>query len=314
MSHKNEIRGVAADKSKNGEESGQKTIQRTSRMALYAHRYFRSTSAVVGLIIFIVLVLWAIFGRFLTHYNYTELDFANLGAPPSAEHYFGTTSEGSDLYAMVVHGLGRSLVIAIVSSLGVTIIAAIVGTSISFFEGWFEKVGMWIVDMLMAIPSFLLIAMMVSSASSDSGWLWLIFGLTVLGWIGQARVLRTMTMSLRELDYIRASKFMGVNSFVIILRHLVPNLGSILIIDTVLTAVTTVASETSLSFLGLGIKAPDTSLGTILNEGQSAIMTQPWTLIFPSLVLIVLCFSMQMIGDGLRDALDPNSRSGGKAE
>lgn len=209
--------------------------------------------------------------------------------------------------------VGRSMSIGILSSVATTGIAAIVGTSVAFFEGWFERVGMWVLDMLLVIPSFLLIAMIVRSASGGSSWLWLTIGLTAFGWIGYARVLRTLTMSLRELDYVKAAKFMGVGSMRIILRHLVPNLGSVLIINTVLGVVGAIGSETSLSFLGLGIKAPDTSLGTLLNEGQSVIITAPWVMVFPALVLIALTFSMQLIGDGLRDAIDPYSRSAGKA-
>lgn len=289
-------------------------FHRTGRITLYARRFFRRPSAVVGLVLLIILVFFALFGSKIGKWSYDELDFISLGMPPSAEHWLGTTTGGSDLYAMVVRGLGRSMSIGILSSLATTAIAAILGTAIAFFEGWFEKVGMWVLDMLLVVPSFLLIAMIVRSSSGTSGWLWLTFGLTVFGWIGYARVLRTLTMSLRELDYVKAAKFMGVNSFRIILRHLVPNLGSVLIINTVLGVVGAVSSETSLSFLGLGIKAPDTSLGTLLNEGQSVLLTAPWVLVFPAVVLVLLTFSVQMIGDGLRDAIDPYSRSAGKAE
>lgn len=300
------------DRTGNSEQTSE--FKRTGRMTLYVRRFMRRPSAVFGLVMLIVLVLFALFGSRLTHWKYDDLDFASLGVPPSADHLMGTTSGGSDLYAMVVRGLGRSMSIGFLSSIATTIIAAIVGAAIAFFEGWFEKVGMWLLDMLLVVPSFLLIAMIVRSSTGSTGWLWLAFGLTVFGWIGYARVLRTLTMSLRELDYVKAAKFMGVGSFRIILRHLIPNLGSVLIIDTVLGVVGAIGSETSLSFLGLGIKAPDTSLGTLLNEGQSVIMTAPWVLLFPSLVLILLTFSVQLIGDGLRDAIDPYSRSGGKAE
>lgn len=206
------------------------------------------------------------------------------------------------------------MTIGIFSSFGTTIIAALVGTAVAFFEGWFERVGMWLLDMLLVVPSFLLIALIVGMAAGGSDWLWLAIGLTAFGWIGYARTLRTLTLSLRDREYIRAAKFMGVPSFTIIVRHLVPNLGSVLVINTVLGVIGAVNSETSLSFLGLGIKAPDTSLGTLLNAGQSVVQTSPWVLIFPSVVLVVLTFSVQLIGDGLRDAIDPYSRSGGKAE
>lgn len=303
-----ETKAVTDDNDEEGE------FKRTGRMALYARRFMRRPSAVVGMVMLLLLIFFAIFGSKLGKWHYDDIDFLSLAAPPSADHWLGTTSGGSDMYAMIVRGLGRSLAIGIISSIGTTILAAIIGTSIAFFQGWVERVGMWILDMLLVVPSFLLIAMMVRTSAGMSGWLWLTFGLVVFGWIGYARVLRTLTMSLRELDYVRAAKFMGVGSFTIILRHLVPNLGSVLIINTVLGVVGAVGSETSLSYLGLGIKAPDTSLGTLLNDGQSVILTSPWVLVFPSIVLIMLTFSVQLIGDGLRDAIDPYSRSVGKAQ
>ena len=260
------------------------------------------------------MVLFAIFGSKISKYKYDEPDFTALATPPSADHWLGTTPGGSDMYAMVVRGLGRSLSIGIVSSITITVIAALVGTAISYFEGWFEQVGMWILDMLLIVPSFLLIALIISASTGGSDWLWLAFGLTAFGWIGYARTLRTLTLSLREREYVRAAKFAGVSSFVIIVRHLVPNLGSVLIINTVLGVIGAINGETALSFLGLGIKAPDTSLGTLLNAGQSVVQTSPWVLLVPSAVLVLLTFSVQLIGDGLRDAIDPYSKSVGKAE
>ncbi|MCI1833143.1 MAG: ABC transporter permease [Bifidobacterium sp.] len=288
--------------------------RRTGRMTLYVRRFMRRRSAVFGVVLLMILLFFAVFGSRLTHWSYEDLDFTQLGVAPDSSHWLGTTGGGSDLYAMIVRGLGRSMSIGFLSSILTTIIAAVFGAGIAFFEGWVEKIGMWVLDMLLVVPSFLLIAMIVRSSAGSSGWLWLAFGLTIFGWVGYARVIRTLTMSLRELDYVKAARFMGVHSFRIILRHLIPNLGSVLIINTVLGVVAAVNSETSLSFLGLGIKAPDTSLGTLLNDGQSVALTAPWVLIFPSLVLIALTFSAQLIGDGLRDAIDPYSRSGGKAE
>ena len=302
----------AADKKATANSWG--NFKRTGKITLYTRRFFRRPSAVVGLVLLVLLILLALFGSKISKWGYDEPDFTALAAPPSAEHWLGTTPGGSDMYAMVVRGLGRSLSIGIVSSISITIIAALVGTAISYFEGWFEQVGMWLLDMLLIVPSFLLIALIVSSATGGNDWLWLAFGMTSFGWIGYARTLRTLTLSLREREYVRAAKFEGVSSFRIIVRHLVPNLGSVLIINTVLGVIGAINGETALSFLGLGIKAPDTSLGTLLNVGQSSVMTSPWVLLVPSAVLVVLTFSVQLIGDGLRDAIDPYSRSVGKAE
>lgn len=302
----------AADKKATANSWG--NFKRTGKITLYTRRFFRRPSAVVGLVLLVFLILLALFGSKISKWGYDEPDFTALATPPSAEHWLGTTPGGSDMYAMVVRGLGRSLSIGIVSSISITIIAALVGTAISYFEGWFEQVGMWVLDMLLIVPSFLLIALIVSSATGGNDWLWLAFGMTSFGWIGYARTLRTLTLSLREREYVRAAKFEGVSSFRIIVRHLVPNLGSVLIINTVLGVIGAINGETALSFLGLGIKAPDTSLGTLLNVGQSSVMTSPWVLLVPSAVLIILTFSVQLIGDGLRDAIDPYSRSVGKAE
>ncbi|MDK7189573.1 ABC transporter permease [Bifidobacterium sp. UMB1230] len=302
----------AADKKATANSWG--NFKRTGKITLYTRRFFRRPSAVVGLVLLVLLILLALFGSKISKWGYDEPDFTALATPPSAEHWLGTTPGGSDMYAMVVRGLGRSLSIGIVSSISITIIAALVGTAISYFEGWFEQVGMWLLDMLLIVPSFLLIALIVSSATGGNDWLWLAFGMTSFGWIGYARTLRTLTLSLREREYVRAAKFEGVSSFRIIVRHLVPNLGSVLIINTVLGVIGAINGETALSFLGLGIKAPDTSLGTLLNVGQSSVMTSPWVLLVPSAVLVVLTFSVQLIGDGLRDAIDPYSRSVGKAE
>lgn len=301
-----------ADKKANANSWG--NFKRTGKITLYTRRFFRRPSAVVGLVLLVFLILLALFGSKISKWGYDEPDFTALATPPSAEHWLGTTPGGSDMYAMVVRGLGRSLSIGIVSSISITIIAAFVGTAISYFEGWFEQVGMWVLDMLLIVPSFLLIALIVSSATGGNDWLWLAFGMTSFGWIGYARTLRTLTLSLREREYVRAAKFEGVSSFRIIVRHLVPNLGSVLIINTVLGVIGAINGETALSFLGLGIKAPDTSLGTLLNVGQSSVMTSPWVLLVPSVVLVILTFSVQLIGDGLRDAIDPYSRSVGKAE
>ena len=301
-----------ADKKANANSWG--NFKRTGKITLYTRRFFRRPSAVVGLVLLVFLILLALFGSKISKWGYDEPDFTALATPPSAEHWLGTTPGGSDMYAMVVRGLGRSLSIGIVSSISITIIAALVGTAISYFEGWFEQVGMWVLDMLLIVPSFLLIALIVSSATGGNDWLWLAFGMTSFGWIGYARTLRTLTLSLRAREYVRAAKFEGVSSFRIIVRHLVPNLGSVLIINTVLGVIGAINGETALSFLGLGIKAPDTSLGTLLNVGQSSVMTSPWVLLVPSAVLVILTFSVQLIGDGLRDAIDPYSRSVGKAE
>ncbi len=288
-------------------------IQRTSKGRLVLRRYFRNKLAVVGLVIFIVLVLFALFGSKFGKYSYSDTDFLALSSAPDSDHWLGTDAAGGDMYARMIRALGRSLLIGVIASVAVTVIAAIVGTAIAYFEGWPEKIGTWLLDMCMVIPSFFILALMTSKASGTNGWIMLCLALTIFGWFGYARILRAIALSLRDREYVTAAKFMGERSSTVLRRHMIPNLGSILIIHTVLGVVNFIELETSLSFIGFGITPPDTSLGTQISDGSKTMLTAPWLLIEPVVVLLALLFSMNFIGDGLRDALDPSSESGGKA-
>jgi len=288
-------------------------VARVPRARLIVRRFLRNKPAVAGLVIFSLLVLLAIFGPFMTQWAYDDLDFTALRQPPGAAHWLGTDVVGADMFALAVHGLGRSLLIGVIASLGITVIAAFVGTAVAYFEGWPEKIGVWLIDMMLVIPTFFMLAIMVKGASGTSGWLWLTLALTLFGWVAYARVLRAVALSLREREYIAAARFMGVPSLTILRRHMIPNLGSILIIHTVLGVVYAVQAETGLSFLGFGITPPDTSLGVLIRAGSGTLLTAPWMFFVPATLLLALCFSMTMVGDGLRDALDPKSASGGRA-
>lgn len=289
------------------------TIARVSKRRLILRRFWRNKPAVVGVFILLVLILFAVIGPHVSKWSYSEVDFLSLKEPPSSKHWLGTDLAGGDMFAQLAHGTGRSLMIGAIASVGITAIAAIVGSAVAYFEGWREKVGTWILDMLLVIPTFLLLAFATQAASGTNGWIWLCVALMVFGWIGYARVLRALTLSLRDREYVTAAKFMGVSSFKILRKHVIPNLGSILIIHTVLGVVYAVEAETALSFLGFGITPPDTSLGVLIRAGANSMQTAEWMLLEPTIILLLLMFSMTLIGDGLRDALDPSSESGGKA-
>jgi peptide/nickel transport system permease protein len=289
------------------------TLRRVPKSTLIVRRFCRNKPALGGLIVFTLLALFAIVGPYVGRWSYTDLDFLALKQPPSVDHWLGTDVVGADMFALAVRGLGRSLMIGLIASFGITIIAAFVGTAVAYFEGWREKVGVWIIDMMLVIPTFFLLAIMVKGATGTSGWLWLTAALTIFGWVGYSRILRSIALSLREREYVAAARFMGVGSFTILRRHMIPNLGSILIIQTVLGVVYAVQAETGLSFLGFGITPPDTSLGVLIRAGSGTLLTAPWMFFVPAGLLLALCFSMTLVGDGLRDALDPKSASGGRA-
>ena len=285
-------------------------LRGTSKSRIYFRRFMRNRMAVVGAAIFILLVLLAVFGKYLTPWAYDEPDFFNLATGPSKEHWFGTTDSGNDLFAQVVHGLGRSLTIAVPAAFAITVLSAIIGAGAALYGGSLERVVLAVIHFMLAVPTFLMIALLVSGSGGD--WKVLTVVLIAFGWMYPARVIWSLALSIRENDYVRAARFMGVSRPKTIIRHIIPNVASLLVIQFMMGVVSTVMSETALSFLGLGVKLPDVSLGTLLQTGTGTLITTPWQFYFPAGVLTLLTVSMAFIADGLRDAFDPNSNSGGR--
>ena len=288
------------------------TTKPMSKWTLYTRRFMRNKPAVAGVIIFVAIVLFAIIGPLVARYDHIELDFLNLGTPPSADHWFGTTASGNDTFAQVAIGLQRSLMIAVSVSVGVTILSAVIGTAAAYFGGWTERVILLVIHFMMVVPSFLILSLMSNKSGGD----WRVIALImifVVGWYFPARVVWTTALSLREREYVDAARYMGVRGMTIVMRHLIPNIGSLLVINFTLGIVTAVMAETGLSFIGFGVKIPDVSLGSLIGSGSSTITSAPWLFYFPAAALTLLTVSMALIADGLRDALDPTSAAGGRA-
>ncbi|WP_406456833.1 ABC transporter permease [Streptomyces sp. NBC_00876] len=275
---------------------------------LYLRRFLRNRLAVVGVAIFVALVLFSAFGSLFTPYTYSDADFAALTQPPGSAHWFGTNQGGNDIYASAVHGLRRSLAIAVSVSVLTVVVAAVIGSGAAYFGGRVEKATLAVIHFLLIVPSFLILALVSNRLAGD--WRVLIVVLTLFGWMSTARVIWSVSTSLRERDYVTAAEFMGVGPLRIIVRHIIPNLGSLLIVNLTLGVVATVLSETALSFLGFGVQTPDVSLGTMLADGASTVTSAPWLFAFPAGLVVLLTVSMTFVGDGLRDALDPTSVTG----
>lgn len=297
------------------ESSGNKPLppkkKSGGRFRLYVRRFFRNRMACVGVVILGLLVLYASFGQLITGMDPTAVDFEAMGEPPGPVHWFGTNDVGNDLFVQTIYGLRRSLMIALTVSASVTLISAIVGSLAAFFGGVIEKIILNIINFLLILPTFLILALLSSKASGR--WQVLVLILIAIGWMFQARVVWSLATSLRERDYVTAARFMGVGSFTNVVRHIIPNIGSLLVINFSLGVVATVMSETGLSFLGFGVKIPDVSLGVLLGEGVSQVNVSPWLFYFPAGIITLLTVAMAFISDGLRDALDPNSSAGGRA-
>ena len=200
----------------------------------------------------------------LLPYDYNHLDYDALLQPPSLKHWFGTNALGQDLLARILRGMQKSMLIGVCVALISTSIAATVGSIAGYFGGWRDRALMWLVDLLLVVPSFLLIAIVTPRTKGSGNVLWLIALLAVFGWMISSRMVRGLTMSLREREFIRAARYMGVSSRRIIVQHVVPNVASILIIDATLNVGFAILAETGLSFLGFGIQPPDVSLGTLI--------------------------------------------------
>ncbi len=281
-----------------------------SRRTLVLRRFLRNRPAVVAVAVLCLLFAGCWLLPPLLPYSHTDLDYYALQQPPSTTHWFGTNAIGQDLLAQTLRGMQKSLLIGLAVAFISTIIAATVGAIAGYFGGWRDRTLMWIVDLLLVVPSFLLIAIVTPRTRESGSILWLIVLLACFSWMISSRIVRGMTMSLREREFIAAARYMGVPNWRIIIRHIVPNVASILIIDTALNVGLAILAETGLSFLGFGVQPPDVSLGTLIADGTRSVTTFPWVFLFPAGVLVTIVLCANLVGDGLRDALDPAARPG----
>jgi peptide/nickel transport system permease protein len=290
-------------------KSGLRTEEFASRRTLVLRRFARNRSAVVSLTLLIALFAGCYLLPPLIPYSYTDLDYTALLQPPDTSHWMGTNALGQDLLAQTLHGMQKSMLIGVCVAFLSTGIAATVGSISGYFGGWRDRALMWIVDLLLVVPSFILIAIVTPRTKNSASIVFLILLLAGFSWMVSARMVRGLTMSLRNREFIQAARYMGVTSRRIIMRHVVPNVASILIIDAALNVAMAILAETGLSFLGFGIQPPDVSLGTLIADGTQSAITFPWVFLFPAGILVLILVCANLTGDGLRDALDPGSRA-----
>ena len=289
-------------------QSGVDATTFASRRTLTLRRFLRNRLAVSAAILLAVMFVGCYALPSLLPWSYTDLDFLSLQQPPSPTHWFGTNPLGQDLFAQTLRGMQKSLLIGVCVAFITTIIAATVGAVAGFFGGWRDKTAMWFVDLLLVVPSFILIAIVTPRLPQAGRVFWLIILLAIFSWMISARIVRGLTMSLRDREFVTAARYMGVSNRRIILRHVLPNVASILIIDTTLNVGVAILAETGLSFLGFGIQSPDVSLGTLIADGTPSVTTFPWVFLFPAGVLVLIVLCANVIGDALRDAIDPGAK------
>ena len=289
--------------------SGSEVADFTSRRTLVLRRFARNRLAVASLTLLVLLFVGCYTLPSLLPYSYDDLDFNALLQPPNTDHWLGTNALGQDLLAQILRGMQKSMLIGVCVAFISTGIAAAVGSISGYFGGWRDRLLMWVVDLLLVVPSFILIAIVTPRIKQSASIIMLVLLLAGFGWMVSSRMVRGMTMSLREREFIQAARYMGVSSRRIITGHVVPNVASILIIDAALNVASAILAETGLSFLGFGIQPPDVSLGTLIANGTQSATTFPWVFLFPAGVLVLILVCANLTGDGLRDALDPGSRT-----
>lgn len=278
------------------------SVAQRSQAQLVARRFRQHRLAVVSLAVLLALVLLAFIGGWLWKYSVADLT-SDESVPPSWDHPFGTDAAGHDTFAQVLRGTKISIGIAVVGALVATAVGTVWGATAGYYGGRLDSVMMRIADLVLTLP-FLAVAAVLGHNVGGSWWL-IAAVIAGLYWAYVARVARGVVLSLREKEFVEAARAIGAGDARIIFRHLVPNaLGSIIVNATVLVAVA-ILLETALSYLGFGVRPPDTSLGLLVSDAQTAVDTRPWLFFFPGLFIILIALTINFIGDGLRDALDP---------
>jgi len=268
--------------------------------------------ALISLLVVIFITLMAIIVPMVSQYTYDKNNLQTTNLSPSAEHWFGTDALGRDLFVRTMYGARYSLIIGLVAAVINLFIGVIYGGISGYVGGRVDNIMMRIVDILYAIPTtiyvILLMTVMSKPGQAGSGLGSIILAISITYWLNMARIVRGEILQLKSQEFVLAAKTLGASGKRIIFRHLVPNaMGSIMVTLTLLIP-QAIFTEAFLSFIGLGVAAPRASLGTLANDGQTAIYTYPYQLFFPSLIICLIILAFNLFGDGLSDALDPKKR------
>lgn len=277
-------------------------------------RFFRNKAAIVCIAALVLIVLFVLIGPQLARWSNEEIDWVVLGdvqglGMPSVEsgHYFGTDELGRDLYARTIQATGTSLLVGLIGTAMALIFGTGWGVIAGFYGGRIDNVMMRVVDILLAIPGTLVIILILVVAGRSFVTLFMALG--AVSWLSMARIVRAQTLALKGREFIEAARAGGVSESRIILRHILPNLMGVVIVYASLLVPEMILAESFISFLGLGISEPFTSLGALIAEGAGTMAYGTlWQLAFPLFFYVSIIITMFFIGDGLRDALDPKDR------
>ena len=277
-------------------------------------RFLRNRAAMVSVVILALVVLFAFFGQHLSAFDNETIDWdilgnvEELGRPDFASgHYFGFDESGRDLYTRVVQGTRVSLMVGVVGALIAVLVGTTYGAVAGFVGGRVDSIMMRLVDIFLSIPYMFVLILLLVVFGRSIGMLFVGIGLTA--WLDMSRIVRGQTLSIKNKEFIEAAVATGVPWFIIIHRHVVPNLMGVVVVYATLLVPQMILTESFISFLGLGVQEPLTSWGALISEGVSTMnYGMLWQLFIPLGFFVVSIFAFFFIGDGLRDALDPKDR------
>ncbi len=259
--------------------------------------------AAFSAILIVLIILLAILAPVVAPYGEAEQDLLNRLQPPSTAHWFGTDELGRDVFTRILYGARVSLTIGIMPSIIALVVGVTLGLLAGYLGGVVDYIIMRLADIMLSIPSLLLAMVVMYTLGSSTATLFI--ALSLVNWASVARVVRSQTLSLKETEYVEAARSIGVSRWTIMLRHIMPNCIPSLIVLFTLNIPSAILSESSLSFLGIGVQPPQASWGLMVNQAKEFLFTSPWLCLAPCLSIMVVVLAFNFLGDGLRDVLDP---------
>lgn len=272
----------------------------------FRKRFWKNRMAVAGGAIVVTLFVVSLFAPWLAPYDPNAIDLKNVLAPPSGGHPFGTDPLGRDVLSRMVWGAGISLKVGFVATGIAILIGTILGALAGYYGRWVDALIMRFVDIMLCFPSFFLILAVIALLEPSIWNIMIVIGLT--GWMGVTRLVRADFISLKERDFVQAARVIGAGDFRIIFRHILPNAMASVLVTATLGVAGAILTESALSFLGIGVQPPTPSWGNILTAGKDNIDIAWWLSFYPGLAILITVLGYNLLGEGIRDALDPRLR------
>lgn len=288
-------------------KSVENRTRKESQLTQIMQRLRKNKVSMAGLVIIVILIVLAILSPLLTPYNYKEMEMGNMYATPTWAHIFGCDDLGRDIFSRLLYGSRASLSLGILATLVSTGIGIIIGSIVGYYGGWVDNVIMRVLDIFQAIPGTLLA--IAISAALGPGFVNTIIALSIGGIPMTVRLLRGSILTIRNQEYIEASEKINCSRFRVILVHILPNSIAPLIVSVTMGIGNTILMAASLSYIGLGVQPPTPEWGAMLSAGKAVITKYPHLCIFPGLCIMVVVLAFNMLGDGLRDAMDPKLKN-----